>query len=200
MRRRARCGRPCAGRARRSSWLWWSEGSETLFGYEVTGLEPSVEFFTDRLHPDDRERVLSGIREAIQGAGSAWSGEYRFMKADGSYGYVFYRRYVIREDRRAVRMIGAMMDINAQARGRRTAAERGAIPPDRRDHQRMDLGDGPRGKDDHNNQAIQNILGYAPEELAGEDTLRFIHPEDLPAAGSSSSAARPSRPAGPVAS
>ena len=163
--------------------VWFSEGFQTLFGYEVTGLEPSVEFFTARLHPEDLDRVVSGIRDAIKGEGSAWSGEYRFMKAGGSYGYVFDRRYVIREGGRAVRMIGAMMDITARKRAEeelRQSEERYRLIVETTNEWiwAMDLA----GRMTYNNQAIQNILGYAPEELAGKDTLSFIHPEDLDAA------------------
>jgi PAS domain S-box-containing protein len=163
--------------------VWLSEGFETLFGYEVTGLEPSVEFFTERLHSDDRERVLSGIREAIQGEGSAWSGEYRFMKADGSYGYVFDRRYVIREGGRAVRMIGAMMDINARKHAEeelRQSEERYRLIVETTNEWiwAMDLA----GRMTYNNEAVHVILGYPPDEILGRDTLQFIHPEDLPAA------------------
>ena len=163
--------------------VWFSEGFQTLFGYEVTGSEPSVEFFTSRLHPDDLDRVVSGIRDAIKGEGNAWSGEYRFMKADGSYGYVFDRRYVIREGGRAVRMIGAMMDITARKRAEeelRQSEERYRVIVETTNEWiwAMDLD----GRLTYSNLAVRAILGFEPPELTGTDRLQLIHPEDLPAA------------------
>lgn len=92
--------------------LHWGGGFQTLFGYAPEMLERGIESWTRRLHPDDLARVEGGIYRVINGGGVAWSDEYRFRRADGSYADIFDRGSVIRDAAgKAVRMVGAMMDI-----------------------------------------------------------------------------------------
>ena len=95
--------------------IWWSEGFETLFGYRRDKIGSSSASRTSRIHPDDADRVISAIRSRIGGAGEAWAGEYRFLKADGTYAYVLDRGFVVRDGSgKAVRMVGGMTDITSR--------------------------------------------------------------------------------------
>jgi two-component system sensor histidine kinase UhpB len=97
--------------------VWWGTGIETLFWYGREEIEPGIEGWTSRVHPDDRERVLASVHEAIDSGRASWSGEYRFRRHDGSYADVFDRGYVIHDpDRRPVRMVGSMMDVSDRKR------------------------------------------------------------------------------------
>ena len=71
--------------------LWWSEGLQTLFGHALADIEPGIESWTRRVHPDDRERVLQGIHAVIDSDQQDWSEEYLFQRADGSYAEVLDR-------------------------------------------------------------------------------------------------------------
>ena len=105
--------------------LWWSEGFETLFGYRRADLEPGAESWYNRLHPDDHDRVVQGIHVVIDGGGTAWSDEYRFRNADGTYARILDRGSVIRDAQAtAVRMVGAMTDLTQR---KRSEAAQGAI-------------------------------------------------------------------------
>jgi PAS domain S-box-containing protein len=96
---------------------WWNLGFQTLFLYTPEQIEPGIESWTDRLHPDDRVRVLTGIASTIERGATFWSDEYRFRRADGLYAVIFDRGYVINDHcGKAVRMIGAMMDITQRKR------------------------------------------------------------------------------------
>jgi len=89
----------------------WSFGVGTQFGYapERAG---GFDWWTDNVHPEDRDRVVDTIGQAILET-EFWSDEYRFRHADGSWRTVHDRGVVIRnEQRRAVRMVGAMTDIS----------------------------------------------------------------------------------------
>ena len=89
----------------------WNEAIDTLFGYwEDAG--PDATWWYDRIHPDDRERIVCGIHELIESGGKIWLEEYRFLLADNSYALVIDRGYVIHDEQGTpVRMIGSMMDI-----------------------------------------------------------------------------------------
>ena len=93
----------------------WSSGIRTTFRYTTDEVAPTVAWWSEHLHPEDRERVEQSLQAAIAGGGETWSAEYRFLCGDGTYAYVLDRGYVMRDDSgRAVRMIGAMMDLTAR--------------------------------------------------------------------------------------
>lgn len=94
--------------------IWWGDGFQTLFGHAPADLEPSIISWTNRIHPEDKERAVAGIHKVIDGGGEAWSDEYRFQRKDGTYAHIFDRGYVIRLDGRPVRMVGGMSDVSAR--------------------------------------------------------------------------------------
>jgi len=98
--------------------LWFGRGLETLFWYTREDIEPGVEAWTNRLHPEDRDRVLTSVKAAIAEGNTIWSGEYRFRRRDGSYADVFDRGYVIHDPQtgKPVRMVGSMMDVSERKR------------------------------------------------------------------------------------
>ncbi len=102
--------------------IWWNENYQTLFGYAADEIGPSItESWNDRLHPEDRDRVIAHIHDIIEGTEETWTDEYRFRRKDGAWAYLFDRGHVLRDaSGRGVRMVGAMQDITgrkeAQAR------------------------------------------------------------------------------------
>ncbi|WP_128543391.1 PAS domain S-box protein [Larkinella soli] len=91
--------------------LWWSDEFYPLFGYRPSEVEPDSRSWTSRIHPDDRDRVVEEVNAVIRVGGRHWSGEYRFLRSDGTYAYVFDRSFTVLEDGRAVRLMGALQDI-----------------------------------------------------------------------------------------
>ncbi|WP_438029926.1 PAS domain-containing protein [Sorangium sp. So ce233] len=97
--------------------IWWNENFERTFGYPLDQIEPGVESWTRRIHPDDVERVSRSIHDAIDGVATTWSDEYRFRRADGEYAYIYDRGIVLRDlGGKAVRMLGSMMDATLERR------------------------------------------------------------------------------------
>ena len=92
--------------------LDWNEALQTAYGYDPDTIRVTGAWWLDHIHPDDQARVDASARAAIAGTGSDWTEEYRFRRADGSYAEVLDRATVIRDGHgRAVRMIGAMLDL-----------------------------------------------------------------------------------------
>ena len=95
--------------------MWWSEGFEKLFGHRREQVEKTVVSWTSRIHPEEVDRVVEGIRRVIDGSGEHWTDEYHFLRADGSYAYVLDRGIVMRDATgRGVRMVGGMSDLTAR--------------------------------------------------------------------------------------
>jgi GAF domain-containing protein len=60
--------------------ILWNEALTTLFGYSEA--ETDGCWWKDHIHPEDRERVVSGIASVITSDQETWSAEYRFLRAD----------------------------------------------------------------------------------------------------------------------
>ncbi|MGH8718361.1 MAG: PAS domain S-box protein, partial [Burkholderiales bacterium] len=102
----------------------WNEGLRILFGYAEQEGATQRAWWIARLHPEDRKRTLSEIDSLIASGSRFWSGEYRFLRADGSYAYVLDRGYVIRDEAgKPVRMIGAMLDLSERNRAEQALKE-----------------------------------------------------------------------------
>jgi PAS domain S-box-containing protein len=91
--------------------IWWAPTLRNLVGFQPH--EFQGDSWTRALHPEDRERIWAGLREAISGTGRLWSAEYRMRKRDGEYCHLLDRATILRDaNGRAVRMVGAMMDVS----------------------------------------------------------------------------------------
>jgi len=104
--------------------LSWGGGITTVFGHQADQLEPGVDSWQKRVHPDDAPRVMSSLDRVLESAGRAWSAEYRFQRRDGSYAEVLDRGYVIRApDGKPTRMVGAMQDVTGRNEAERLKQE-----------------------------------------------------------------------------
>jgi PAS domain S-box-containing protein len=96
--------------------FWIDGGHERVFGYPIVNATIPQIFWENRVHPDDKERLLTRLNEVITSeVDVGWQVEYRFKRADGRYAYVHDRAHIIYDDGKgASRMIGATQDITAR--------------------------------------------------------------------------------------
>jgi diguanylate cyclase (GGDEF)-like protein/PAS domain S-box-containing protein len=93
--------------------IWWNENFRAVFGYQAAEVGAYLDSRISRIHPQDVEAVKRDVESVIERGEKAWSGEYRFRRRDGSYATVLDRGLVIHNSAgKAVRMIGAMMDVS----------------------------------------------------------------------------------------
>jgi PAS domain S-box-containing protein len=94
----------------------WMSGTEG-FGYSADEIGPNVAWWEERLHPSDRERVLSTLCESLEGGADRWSAEYRFRRRDGHYATVLDQALLMRSsDDVPLRMLGTIADITERSR------------------------------------------------------------------------------------
>jgi two-component system sensor histidine kinase UhpB len=91
--------------------VFWNDAVSLLFGYRREELDTAT-WWEEHIHEDDRDRVLSRVRQHIEERVESWQDEYRFVCADGSIKWVFDRGYILFDAvHKPYRMIGAMMDV-----------------------------------------------------------------------------------------
>ncbi|MDQ3636375.1 MAG: PAS domain S-box protein, partial [Actinomycetota bacterium] len=101
----------------------WDGAVESLFGYP-SRQETVGAWWEERVHPEDRERVLSSIDAALRGVEESWAEGYRFRRADGGYAEVVDRARVVRgAGGEPVRAIGSMMDVTESRRAEKELQE-----------------------------------------------------------------------------
>ncbi|MDN3657001.1 PAS domain S-box protein [Ferruginibacter paludis] len=91
------------------------DGFRNLFGYDAADSVQTDPEYSILIHPDDLAAVRISMVAAFQNPGIFyWAEEYRLLKANREYAYVYDKGYIIRdEDGNAVRMIGATQDITS---------------------------------------------------------------------------------------
>lgn len=90
---------------------------QTAFGYAADQVLPTIEWWVERLHAEDRQRVLSAFEQALETGLDTTGYTYRFRRRDGTYATIRDRVFILRDDDgRAYRALGAMTDITEQAR------------------------------------------------------------------------------------
>ncbi|MCW3088907.1 MAG: sensor signal transduction histidine kinase, partial [Sediminibacterium sp.] len=153
--------------------LYWGGGFENLFGYKVADLPATSHSWSDLIHPDDYENVLSGILEAINNEhASNWSSEYRYKKADGGYTFIHDKGFIVRnENGTGIRMIGAMQDISARKAGEAHLKLLESVITNTTDSILITEaepinGDGP--KIIYVNDSFTEMTGYTREEVIGK--------------------------------
>jgi PAS domain S-box-containing protein len=152
----------------------WVDALGSAFGYAPHEVGPSVQWWAERVHPDEREAVEASMRALARNSADSWTALYRFRRADGSWAQVLDRARVLRDPAgRTARVVGAMQTLT----GRNPAGDP--------DPCRELLGVIPEavlvstaGRVAYANASAGGMLGLpSADELIGRRTLDFIHPD-----------------------
>ncbi len=94
---------------------WWNEAFYNMMGYDSSQPVPDLKEWSQKVHPDDREKVIGRIQRVRRNELDSWQDDFRYRLPDGSWGTVLDRAYLIRnEEGQPVRVIGAFVDITQQ--------------------------------------------------------------------------------------
>jgi PAS domain S-box-containing protein len=97
--------------------LEWTGALEAILRCSPEEMGESIDWWYQRIHPEDRERVIGSVQRALAGMGEFWYEEYRFLRGDGSYASVLDQGYIVRGPRGgAKRMIGSIADFTERKR------------------------------------------------------------------------------------
>ena len=166
-------------------WAWdidgnrvsWSESLQGILGVNPGDLA-DFDSFESLIHQDDRQRVQDAIQLAIE-SDEPMEIEFRALRPDGDYVWLYSNAAVTRENGRAVRMIGATLDITDRKRNEialreseerfRALANHAPVGIFRSD---------PHGDNVFVNQGWCDMAGLTPEQASGPGWTSAIHPDD----------------------
>lgn len=73
------------------------------------------EWWTERVHPQERDRIVASLNAALAGSKDSWAAEYRFRRTDGSWAYVYDHARISRDGSgKPVRLVGGVLDLTAR--------------------------------------------------------------------------------------
>lgn len=162
--------------------MYYSPSWKQMLGYAEHEIGTSLQEWMSRLHPDERDQVLAGVRRYYRSGGSGvYESVHRMRRKDGSYQWVELRGYAIERDarNRPLRFVGIQADITA----RRALEERldrlaenvpGLLFQYRRDADGHD-------RFVYCTDKVREIYGLTPEQLqrSAEPLAKRVHPDDL---------------------
>jgi PAS domain S-box-containing protein len=143
--------------------MWFNETFCDAFGYRPAEDEPGMQFWIDRIHPDEKESITKQFREFLETTSESLTLEYRFRRKDGSYADIRDQFCLFRHPSGKPRhAIGIMEDVGEQRRAREEMEQiRSAIEF---------ASDGicvldPNGRSVFHNQTFTHLTGYTHTEL-----------------------------------
>ncbi|WP_234733339.1 PAS domain S-box protein [Tellurirhabdus bombi] len=160
-----------------TNYVWWNPGFKAIFGYDI---RTHADAWYENIHADDRDRVVHAIHTTIDHGGTNWAAEYRFRRADGTYAHILDRGYTIHKDGKAIRMVGAMMDISERIRQQQLQKES-------EDQRLLALEAAEMGTWDLDpirhtvnwDRRCQELYGFSANHQTNyENVLQHIHPDD----------------------
>ncbi|PKD45167.1 hypothetical protein CWD77_06860 [Rhodohalobacter barkolensis] len=93
--------------------LAWGDELTDILGYPHEERFVDYDWWIDKIHPDDLERVVHDVSSTLEGECEKLKLVYRIKTYDGSYKYVMNHNYVDHnEDGTPVKIIGAIVDIS----------------------------------------------------------------------------------------
>ena len=160
----------------RTSAVQWSEGASSAFRTTPDALGRSIEWWSECIHPEDRDATTASLTDALDSDTQIWTAEYRFRCGDGTYAEMLDRGYVLRDpDGTPRRMIGSMLNLTERRAAERERDRFFSLSAD------MFCIASFSGHFVRMNPAFCLVLGYEPDELLGVPAVDLIHPDDLAA-------------------
>jgi PAS domain S-box-containing protein len=154
----------------------WTEGLTRVFGYSLEEVPETVEWWSARIHAEDRPHVEEELRHAT-GQARDFFGEYRFRGKDDGYFHVLDRGRILRDEAgRPVRMVGIIENVTEIKR----------LQEEFRQSQKMEAVGRLAGGVAHDfNNLLTTILGYSHLMLGhlGEDAPERLEMEEIRKAG-----------------
>lgn len=92
--------------------IYFSSHWKTILGYEEQEIQPSVDEWFSRVHPEDLARLKMDIATHLEGTTTSFKSEYRMLHGNGDYRWVLTQGLAVRDTvGQPYRLTGSQTDI-----------------------------------------------------------------------------------------
>lgn len=161
--------------------VWWNKNFYKAFHYDPENGVPSLNEWSMRLHPEDREKVVKRLRSIRYTGIESWNDEFRYLIADNEWGTAQDRAYVFKDEQgKPVRVFGAIQDITV-----RKKVEQEITNSERRYRQIVETAQEGIWLIDENNYTVFvnkkmcEMLEYSQEEIIGKLVYDLIDESEI---------------------
>ncbi|MGM9476186.1 chemotaxis protein CheB [Pedobacter sp. GSP4] len=93
--------------------MWRNDNFTTMFGYENNLESQNITFYFNNIHPEDKQRVMDSVYDAINQGAEQWTSQYRLKRKDGSYATILDRGSILLDENGVpYRMVGSILDVS----------------------------------------------------------------------------------------
>ncbi|QSX09124.1 PAS domain S-box protein [Alkalibacter rhizosphaerae] len=173
------------------AWVWDVQADQgdvslqwmRMLGYDEKEWEPpTLEWWTSMIHPEDRDRAVQTLKQALASESESFAMEYRMRHKKGHYVWIMNRGKLMEwnSDGKPLRMFGIHLDITENKKTTEALREKEENYQVLVDSSfdiiyRLDL----NGVFTFVSNAWTKLLGYSIEEAVGNSFRPFVHPDDL---------------------
>ncbi len=157
--------------------VFFSARWKAMLGHAEDEIGDRLEEWSERIHPDDRERVMAELGRHMDGSSGSYSSEHRLRCKDGSWKWVLDRGRIVARDAagRPLRAVGTHSDVTARRQAEAALAATQALARQLIEASPLGIAvyDGGSGRCLQANTACARLLRVAPDELLGQDFRRI---------------------------
>lgn len=163
----------------RYSMLYLNHNVEQITGYTADDFVQGVISFTELFHPEDKERILSAVDEALKQR-TSFHLEYRMSDKAGNWHWVEEHGIGVYQDDALILIEGYLSDITP----RKTAEQQLRIVAEENERifnnsLTLNCVAGYDGYFKKLNPSWEKALGWSAEELMHKPFIEFVHPDDV---------------------
>jgi diguanylate cyclase (GGDEF)-like protein/PAS domain S-box-containing protein len=153
--------------------LYLSPRWKAQLGFLPDELPNAFESWTDRLHPDDRERVLAHLEEFLDDPSPQWREEFRLRHREGHYTWLMARGTAdIDGEGRVTRVLGVHIDVNLRHEAEQRFRDLVETTTD------WVWETDAKGRYRYVGPQCSTLFGYPPDALIGKRLLDLVGVED----------------------
>jgi PAS domain S-box-containing protein len=156
----------------RTGEVYFSPRYKHQLGYQEEEFGNDLGEWEIRLHPEDHERVIKGLRAYLANPRPFYEVQYRLKHKDGDYRWMLARAEVLRDVGDCpIRVLGCQLDLSERNRSEEDRGRLAAIVQSSDD---AIIGKSLDGIVTSWNEGARRLFGYTAEEMVGQPVARLI--------------------------
>ena len=151
-----------------------------LLEYKLNEIEPNINWWKDKIHPDDLKQDTIDLQEHFSGKTEFYRNKHRLKTKTGKWKWFLDHGKIIKRDKngKPIRMIGILRDIDNQHKTEETLKEseehfRALIENSNDVVSVIDY----KGNSKYRSPAYEKLIGFKPDYIT-ENVFEYIHPDD----------------------